>query len=375
MIVGIKDGLKLFGVAIVCACAVFVCTFFLNYYIDCLAIKDSVPPESVQLYDAQQISAKITCLITGGVLALIAVFLIAFYTALFIGERSKTIGALKALGYPDGRIALGFWVFGLSVLSGTALGHGLGYAFSPLIYDLMSDGLLIVPLRYHFELTAGLVLAPTVAFSAVAVLCAYLKRRAPVMQLLRGKAEKAKTGKAKNNGRSFLRETFFRTPSAHKALAVFIAFAGFCFAAMLQMGWSMKDLSSVTMGLIMLVIGLVLAVTTFLLAMTSLMRGNAKTVSLMKAYGYRFWEYGNAVFGGFRLFAYIGFGIGTAYQYGLLRLMVDLVFKNVEFPLAYSFDVGAFFVSLACFVVAYEVAVLYFNYRIGKENVRKFVSE
>ena len=55
--------------------------------------------------------------------------------------------------------------------------------------------------------------------------------------------------------------------------------------------------------------------------------------------------------------------------------MVDLVFKNVEFPLAYSFDVGAFFVSLACFVVAYEVAVLYFNYRIGKENVRKFVSE
>lgn len=81
------------------------------------------------------------------------------------------------------------------------------------------------------------------------------------------------------------------------------------------------------------------------------------------------------MFGGFRLFAYIGFGIGTAYQYGLLRLMVDLVFKNVDPPLAYSFDVGAFFVSLACFVVVYEVAVLYFNYRIGKENVRKFVSE
>ena len=140
MIVGIKDGLKLFGV--------FVCTFFLNYYVDCLAIKDSVPPESVQLYDAQQLSAKITCLITGGVLALIAVFLIAFYTALFIGERSKTIGALKALGYPNGRIALGFWVFGLSVLSGTALGHGLGYAFSPLIYDFSARRRRIRRLRY-----------------------------------------------------------------------------------------------------------------------------------------------------------------------------------------------------------------------------------
>ena len=374
MIVGIKDGIKLFGVAIVCACAVFVCTFFLNYYLDCLAIKD-IPAESVELYNAQQLSAKITCLITGGVLAVIAVFLVAFYTGLFIEERSKIIGALKAMGYQNGRIALSFWVFGLSVLLGTALGHGLGYALAPRVYALMSDGLLEVSLHYHFELTAGLVIAPTVVFSFVAVLCAYLKLRAPVMRLLRGKAEKAKTGKAKDNERSFLWETFFRTPATHKALAFFVALAGFCFAAMMQMGWSMKTLSTVTMGIIMLVIGLVLAVTTFLLAMTSLTRGNAKTVSLMKAYGYNFWEYGNAVFGGFRLFAYIGFAVGTAYQYGLLRLMVDLVFNNVENMPEYSFDVGCFFVTLACFIVVYELAVLYFNYRVGKENVRKYVSE
>lgn len=374
MIVGIKDGLKLFGVAIVCACAVFVCTFFLNYYMDCLAL-ENVPAESVELYNAQQLSAKVTCMITGGVLALIAVFLVAFYTGLFISERSKTIGALKAIGYPNGKIALCFWVFGLSVLLGTAVGHGLGYALAPTIYALMSDGFLKVPLHYHFELTAGLVLAPTVVFSFIAVLCAYLKLRAPVMQLLRGKAEKAETGKVKNNGRTFLWETFFRTPATHKALAFFVALAGFCFAAMMQMGWSMKTLSTVTMGIIMLVIGIVLAATTFLLAMTSLTRGNAKTVSLMKAYGYNFREYGNAVFGGFRLFAYIGFAVGTAYQYGLLRLMVDLVFNNVAEMPEYSFDVPCFFVTLACFIVVYELAVLYFNYRVGKENIRKYVSE
>lgn len=375
MIVGIRDGLKLFGVAIVCMCAVFVCTFFLNYYLDCLSIAGSVPAENVQLYDAQQLSAKLTCIITGVVLAVIAVFLVAFYTGLFIAERSKTIGALKAMGYPDGKIALGFWVFGLSVLLGTAAGHGLGYAFSPMIYSLMSDGLLEVPLHYHFTLTACLVLAPSVVFSLIAVLCAYLKLRVPVMDLLRGKAEKVRIRKPKKNERSFLWEVFFATPAKHKALAFFVALAGFCFAAMMQMSWSMKDLSSVTMGMIMLIIGFVLAVTTFLLAMTSLTRGNAKTVSLMKAYGYGFWEYGNAVFGGFRLFAYIGFAVGTAYQYGLLRLMVDIVFGNVEQMPAYSFDVGAFFVTLACFFVVYELSVLYFNYRIGKENVRKYVSE
>lgn len=374
MIIGIKDGLKLFGVAIVTACAVIVCTFFLNYYLDCEALA-YVPEESVGLYEAQRLSAKITCAITGGVLALIAVFLVAFYTGLFIGERRKTIGALKAMGYGNGRIALGFWTFGLSVFLGAALGHGLGYALSPAIYALMSDGLLVVPLRYHFELTLALVLAPTVVFSLVAILCAYLRLRVPVMTLLRGRAEKAKIRKVKRNERSFLREVFFRTPAAHKGLAFFVAFAGFCFAAMMQMSWSMKDLSSVAMGAIMLAIGFVLAVTAFLLAMTSLTRGNAKTVSLMKAYGYRFFEYGNAVFGGFRLFAYIGFAVGTCYQYGLLRLMVDLVFQNVEAMPEYSFDVACFFVTLACFLVLYEAAVLWYTYRIGKENVRKFVSE
>lgn len=375
MVVSIKDGLKLIGVAVVCACAVFVCTFFLNYYLDCLAIADGVPDESAALYDAQQLSAKLTCIITGGVLAVIAVLLVFFYTGLFISERGKVLGALKAMGYPDGKIALGFWVFGLSVLLGTGAGHGLGYALAPTIYSLMSDGLLEVPLTYHFELTIGLVLLPSVLFSLIAVLCAYLKLRVPAMTLLRGKTEKAKTRKAKNRERSFLWEVFFATPAAHKALAFFVALAGFCFAAMMQMSWSMKDLSSVTMGLIMLIIGFTLAVTTFLLAMTSLTRGNAKTVSLMKAYGYGFWEYGNAVFGGFRPFAYIGFGVGTAYQYGLLRLMVDLVFQNVAAMPEYSFDVAAFFVTLAVFAVAYEAAVLYFTYRIGKDNLRKYVSE
>ena len=375
MIVSLKDGLKLFGVAIVTACAVFVCTFFLNYYLDCFLVKDSVTVEALPLYKAQQLSAKLICAITGGSLGVIAVFLVAFYAGLFISERSKTIGALKAMGYTSGKIALSFWVFGLSVLLGAALGHGLGYALAPTIYALLSEGLLQVPLHYHFELTAGLVIAPSIVFALVAVLCAYIKLRAPVMTLLRGKAEMAKIKKAKAAKRSFLVDIFLSAPAAHKALAFFIAFAGFCFSAMLQMGWSMKDLSSVSMGAIMLVIGLVLAVTTFLLSMTSLMRGNGKTVSLMKAYGYTFFEYGNAVFGGFRLFAYIGFGVGTAYQYGLLRLMVDLVFKSVEAMPEYSFDVPAFFVTLAAFIVLYEAAVLYYTYRVGKDNIRKYVIE
>lgn len=55
--------------------------------------------------------------------------------------------------------------------------------------------------------------------------------------------------------------------------------------------------------------------------------------------------------------------------------MVDLVFKNVEAMPSYSFDVGAFFVSLAAYIVFYELSVVFFTYRIGKENIRKFVAE
>ena len=375
MIVSIKDGFKLFGVAIVCACAVFVCTFFLNYYLDCLLIKDSVPADGAMLYEAQQLSAKFTCAITGGSLAVIAVLLVAFYAGLLIGERSKTIGALKAMGYSSGKIALGFWTFGFSVLLGAALGHGVGYALAPTVYALMSEGLLQVPLHYHVELTIGLVVVPAVAFSLIAILCAYVKLRTPVMTLLRGKAERERTPKPRRANRSFLTESFLRTPSKHKALTFFIAFAGFCFSAMLQMSWSMKDLSSLTMGMIVLVIGITLALTTFLLSMTALTRANAKAVSLMKAYGYTFFEYGNAVLGGFRLFAYCGFAVGTVYQYGLLRLMVDLVFKSVEAVPEYSFAVKALFVTLCAFILLYEAALLYYTYRIGKDNIRKHISE
>ena len=68
-----------------------------------------------------------------------------------------------------------------------------------------------------------------------------------------------------------------KTLGGRKSLAFFVAFACFCFSAMVQMGASMEDLASVTMGIIILVIGVVLAVTTMFMAVTSLVRSNLKT--------------------------------------------------------------------------------------------------
>ena len=376
MIVGVKDGFKFIGVAVVCACATFVLTFFLNYRLDALAVDaGTLSEEARALYDAQLVSAKITCAVTGGCLALIAAALTVFYVGVYIDSRAQRLGVLKALGYSDGRLAAGFLAFGLSVIVGSAAGHGAGYAFSPIVYRLMSDGLIPLTLRYHTTLTGCLVLLPTALFAALAALCALVKLRRPALSLIRGKAEREKHGKDGRAERSFLRDCMLKTPARSKLLTFFVAIAGFCYGTMLQMSQTMKELSSVTMGAVMLLIGVVLSVTAFALAMTSLTRANAKTVALMRAYGYSLSECGAAVFGGFRLFAYLGFAVGTVYQYGLLKLMTAVVFRGVAGMPAYTFDVKAFFVTLATFLVLYEAAIAFFTYRIGKTPLKNFIAE
>ena len=298
-----------------------------------------------------------------------------FYVGVYIDSRAQRLGVLKALGYSDGRLAAGFLAFGLSVFVGSAAGHGAGYAFSPIVYRLMSDGLIPLTLRYHTTLTVCLVLLPTALFAALAALCALVKLRRPALSLIRGKAEREKHGKDGRAERSFLRDCMLKTPARSKLLTFFVAIAGFCYGTKLQMSRSMKELSSVTMGAVMLLIGVVLSVTAFALAMTSLTRANAKTVALMRAYGYSLSECGAAVFGGFRLFAYLGFAVGTVYQYGLLKLMTAVVFRGVAGMPAYTFDVKAFFVTFATFLVLYEAAIAFFTYRIGKTPLKNFIAE
>ena len=42
MLIGIKDILKLFGITVVSACAVFVCTLFLNYNLDLVSVGETI---------------------------------------------------------------------------------------------------------------------------------------------------------------------------------------------------------------------------------------------------------------------------------------------------------------------------------------------
>lgn len=379
MVISLRDSLKLIGIIIVSFCAVFVCTFFLNFYLDASKLDGTITDETTLiLYDAQMATAKFTCAITGGFLALIAVVMLIFYIKLYIDGHSKQLGILKAMGYSNGKIALRFAVFGISVLLGTALGFGCGFAIMPNVYkSLTIDGLPHIAITFHAELLIVLIFAPSVVFSALAVGYAYLALRRPVSEMLRGKtARKIKRHKGKDDKeRSFLVETLLKTICDRKSLAFFVAFACFCFSAMVQMSVSMLDLSSVGMGAIILVIGVVLAVTTMFMATVSLMNSNIKNISIMKAFGYSLKECSLTVLGGYHIFALIGFAAGTVYQYVLLRVMVDVVYKDVAAVPEYNFNVPVFFITLAVFIVFYEAVMLFYTLKMSKISVKEVMEE
>lgn len=375
MVVSFKDGAKLLAVAVVFCAVSFVCNFFLNYYLDVSALRESVPENLIALYEAQLNMAKFTSLISGGCLVIIALVMVAFYVNLYINSNAKNLGVLKAMGYTRGEISLRFWAFGFSVLFGCAVGYALGWACMSSVYDSMTiEGMPPFDIGFHPVLLICLVFLPAIIFAAYSMLCAYISLRCPVSALLKGKAQK-EAKKVKSGNGNFLWQVCLGTLSSKKALAFFLALSGFCFSAMMQMSISMQDLAGNNMWIYILVIGLVLAITTLIMSVTSLLASTAKTVALLRADGYSVWESSFAVLGGFRPFIYLGFAVGTAYQFGLLKLMIGVFFSDAGYDIEYNFSVSSFFITLAAFVVFYEASMLICTYIISKQNLKEIMLE
>lgn len=162
--------------------------------------------------------------------------------------------------------------------------------------------------------------------------------------------------------------------SCFYSLIFFVIFASFCFSAMTQMSFSMKDLSSEMMGAMMLIIGLALAFTTLFLAITTVINGNTKTIAMMRVLGYSQKECCKAILGVYRPMSYIGFAIGTGYQYVLLRIMVDIVFKDIEGVPVYQFDFPVMLISLVVFITIYEILMFVYSEKIKKITLSLFSS-
>ena len=142
MVIRLKDTAKLFGITIIACCAVFVCTLFLSYNIDLAAIKDEIVTEAgTEMYNAQVLMGRVIAAVSGGCLIATSVVMLLFYVKNYIGTHGKELGILKALGYSNIKIARHFWVFGLSVFVGCAVGFVMGYLYLPTFYQYQAPNL------------------------------------------------------------------------------------------------------------------------------------------------------------------------------------------------------------------------------------------
>lgn len=381
MIIGLKDGLKLFGITIVACCAAFVCTLFLSYNIDLSAIKNEITTEAgLAMYDAQVMTGRVVAGVSGGCLVATSVVMLLFYVKDYVDTHGKELGILKALGYSDIKIAKSFSAFGLSVLVGCVVGFAAGLLYLPAFYQKQNPAeqnlIPALKVKFHPLLAFSLTCAPALVFAGVAVLFAYAGLKTPVLNLLREKREyNYKPHNKKDKDLPFLKELSAVTLKSKKTLVFFVAFSAFCFSSMVQMSYSMNTLASETFAAMVLAIGLILAFVTLLLSLSAVVKQNAKTIALMRAFGYEDSAARRRIFGAYRPVACIGFALGSAYQYGLLRLMVTVVFAGVENVPAYSFDYKALSVTAALFAVAYELAIYLFSLRIKKMSVKNVMTE
>lgn len=286
MIIGAKDVFKLLGIVIISACAVFVTTLFLNYNLDLNGIEDQIAAESRALYDALVMTGTVVSAVSGGCLLATSVVMLCFYIKHYIDSHRRELGILKAMGYSNIRIAAGFRVFGLSVFAGALAGFSGAYLIMPAFYSVQNEEGLLPDfgVGFHPQLPVFLVVIPTAAFALLSVLYSFFKMRTPVLELLKGKSVSKVRGADAKNDMPFLKELKRITVRSRKSLVFFIAFASFCYSAMVQMSLGMGDLASEMMSAMILMIGIVLAFTTLFIAVTTVVRSNAGSVSIMKVY-------------------------------------------------------------------------------------------
>lgn len=380
MIIRLKDAEKLIGISIIACCAVFVCTLFLNFNIDIARVKELITSEATMaFYDAQVLMGKVTSAVSGGCLLLTSVIMLFFYIKHYIDVHKKELGILKALGYSNLKIAKGFWIFGFSVFIGTALGFCSSFALMPTFYKVMNEDVILpeIPLHFNVVLALYLIVLPTAAFALLAVIYSYHKLKCPVLELLKGKSDsvykKKKHKKQQHTEMTFLQELRQSTVKSRSSLIFFIAFASFCYSDMMQMSFSMKELASPMFAVILIAIGLILACTTLLLAITTVINANTKTISMMRIFGYSLRECSDAILNGYRPIAYIGFAIGTIYQYVLLKFMLSIFSQTEENIPEYNFDIKAFIVVLISFALIYEAIMYCYSAKIKKISIKEIM--
>ena len=375
----IKDLYRLVVVSIISFCAVFVTNLFLNFYLDIhLLDQTNWLPEIRAVYDAQVAISWLIASISGAVLSLTSIPLLFFYIRQFIDQHKPELGVLKALGYKNWEIARKFWIFSLPVGLGTGVGYLSSFAMMPHFYQLRNQSGVLpeITIMQHWSLFLFLVVLPTLAFTALAVLCASYYLRLPALDLLKRvsssqKSPKRKATKKIRKDRSFLKDFSASLLWSRKLLIFFVIFGSMCFSAMIQLSFGMKELTDETIQSMMMSIGTVLSVAILYLSLGVLLQENQETLAIMKVFGYSRNECHKSLFAPYRFLAFLGFVLGTGYQYGIMQLLLRLMEKSIAQKVDYNFDFGVCLITLLIFTLVYEGFIYLSSRKIDQLTIKQ----
>lgn len=375
----VKQNMKLIGVIILCFCAIFICTAFMNYAIDLNSIDSSNLDETARIiFDGQKAMSSVIVACAGGIMGAIALIVLLYTIGRLINENQPSMGVLKALGHSEHKIALSFLKFGLSVFIGCALGFAGGYAFSPFMYDIFNNGELPdVILKFHLSALIFLAVLPSLAFTTIAYFYALIKLKKPPLEMIH-ETKKVKTGRlsvklqSKVKQKPFLKDLKKSVLFNNLTLVFFVGIAGFGFSAQIQIAFLMQEVNmDITFSAINLIIGAAIGLITLILALSYVLNSNKKYIAMMKAYGYSDAQCGGALFGGYRIISYIGFAIGTVYQYFFMKFMISLFAGAYDVEL--DFNIIGFFITLCAYLICYEFILLFYKKQISRIPLKEIM--
>ena len=380
MIVQLKDLRKAIAVVIVSFCAVFITTLFSNLYLDLKGL-DITGFNIIQkkFYDAQLIVSKFVVIITGTVLSISAAVMLIFYIKQFIDDSKHKIGILKAQGYSNNFIASKFSIFGFLVFLGSLLGYGSSHFFMPKFYESRNtDNILSeLTMNFHPQLLLIMVILPSLLFLVISIVYVLFNLNVPTINLLKqiNSTNKIIRKRRFRQYKNFFKELRATVLFSNKTLLFFVIFAALSFSSMIQMAFGMRDFVDGTIRIMMMVIGVILSLSILLISLEVIASSNIKNISILNIMGFSKSECSKIVLSGYRVVAYIGFAVGTVYQYFLIRALLKVLSKKLDSETTYNFDLISVIGSFIAFVLIYEIFILYYSNKIKGLNVKKIMME
>ncbi len=249
----------------------------------------------------------------------------------------------------------------------------------PKFYDSRNtDNILSeLTINFHPKLLLIMVILPSLLYLVISIFYVLFNLNVPTIHLLKQinltnkKIRKRRFRQYKN----FFKELRATVLFSNKTLLFFVIFASLSFSSMIQMAFGMRDFVDGTIRIMMMIIGVILSLSILLISLEVIASSNIKNISILNIMGFSKSECSKIVLSGYRVVAYIGFAVGTVYQYFLIRALLKVLSKKLDSETTYNFDLISVIGSFIAFILIYEIFILYYSNNIKGLNVKKIMME